>query len=299
MKVSRTGVLSSLGLGILAAIALGPASYAHATEAPDPYNTSSYETPAPSTAPDPEAPPAQVGSVEEYSVDCSLIMTPTITPWTLEPVFDGYAWQWDESLIVYGTPFVGEPWQATPEQVWATGLEVPAPCEPTTTYVLANPTVQGSAICGAATVELANAVTLGYNQVGTATTIDINWGDTQMDNVVIDPNEIVDPIAHTYGEDSGDHVITVHADGVLVWTSPAITSDCDATVIATPTTSTPDNSTPEAAGTLALTGAATDGVPQVALLLTVVGFFGLLLKNITRRPRELGDYLGYFRPLSV
>jgi hypothetical protein len=151
------------------------------------------------------------------------------------------------------------------------------------TTVAAQPSVQDSAICGAWTVQLSNTIDLAYDQVGTPTTFVIDLGNNQTETLVVAPNQAVEPITYEFSEDGGDFVGNVYADGVLIFTSPVITSDCEVTVVATPTVSTPNDSTPEKAGTLALTGADANTPLHIGLIVLTIGLALMAFGNRRRQ----------------
>lgn len=76
-----------------------------------------------------------------------------------------------------------------------------------------------------ATVQLSNPFTPAPYTTGTSATFTVKVDGVVKDTVTVDPNEVVNPLVYTFGEDSGDHLVEVFTGDTLI-ASRTVQSDC-------------------------------------------------------------------------
>lgn len=124
-------------------------------------------------------------------------------------------------------------------------------CDPPPEVIPADPAAEITAICGEASVMLSNLYIPGENTVGSSATFTIKVDGVVKDTVEVDPNEVIDPLAYTFDEDSGDHVVEVFVSDEVI-TSKAVETDCELNLIPIPPNLIPIPPTCTANGSLTL-----------------------------------------------
>jgi LPXTG-motif cell wall-anchored protein len=180
--------------------------------------TNPYDTPY-----TPDQPPTQSGQDVSYEVTCDYVLTTTTVPWTLDATLVEDSWVFDDSNKVYGDAVITTS-PTTPDELTQLGVYAPNPCQPT--VVPASPAGSIGAICGAVDVTASNPFTPAEGTIGTPATFVVKIDGEVKDTFTLEPGAADRVLHYEFPEDSGDHVVSVLADDVVLDTSPKISSDC-------------------------------------------------------------------------